>query len=161
MIIVVMGVTGCGKTTVGRRLAERLSAEFIEGDQLHSAENVRKMSAGLPLGDADRRPWLEAIARRMRRCIAEGRNAVVACSALKASYRRVLAEAADLRLVYLKATEDLVRSRLSQRSGHFMPATLIDSQFADLEEPDNALTVDASQTAAAMVDLVIRKLGLN
>jgi len=158
-----MGVTGCGKTTVGRRLAERRRAAFVEGDELHPAENVRKMASGVPLDDADRRPWLEAIGRRIDDLAAEGRPVVVACSALRAAYRRLLAgRRADVRFVYLKATPELIRARLAARPGHFMPTALIDSQFAALEEPqasERILTVDASLDAEEIVKRVLRDLG--
>lgn len=160
MIIIVMGVTGCGKTTVGRRLAERFGLEFIEGDQLHPAANVRKMAAGSPLDDADREPWLEAIADLVRRYDAAGRSAVITCSALKESYRRTL-RAGDVRFVYLKVSPDLARARLLARPDHFMPSTLVDSQFAALEEPKDALVINASLDLETIVAAIGHSLGLD
>lgn len=131
-----MGVSGAGKTTVGERLAKRLGWEFIEGDRLHPPENVAKMQSGHPLSDADRAPWLAAIAREIDSRRAAGIRAVVACSALKRAYRQVIVGARpDVRLVYLEGTEKLIAERLARRRGHFMPPALLSSQFAALEPP--------------------------
>lgn len=135
-IAVVMGVAGVGKTTVGERLAKRLGWEFIEGDRLHPPENVAKMQSGHPLTDADRAPWLASIAREIDNRLAAGVSAVVACSALKRAYRRVVVgERPGVRLVYLEGTQDLIAERLAGRRGHFMPSGLLASQFAALEPP--------------------------
>lgn len=135
-IAVVMGVAGAGKTTVGERLAKRLRWEFIEGDRLHPPENVAKMQSGHPLTDADRAPWLAAIAREIDHRRAAGNSAVVACSALKRAYRRlVVGDRPGVRLVYLAGTPELIAGRLARRRGHFMPPELLASQFAALEPP--------------------------
>jgi gluconokinase len=131
-----MGVSGAGKTTVGERLAERLGWTFVEGDVLHPPENVIKMKSGEPLTDADRAPWLAAIAEAIDGWRRRGENGVIACSALKRSYRRqIIGERSDVRLVYLKGSRDLIAERLASRRGHFMPPSLLDSQFATLEPP--------------------------
>ena len=135
-IAVVMGVAGAGKTTVGERLAKRLGWEFIEGDRLHPPENVAKMQSGHPLTDADRAPWLAAIAREIDSRRAARVPAVVACSALKRAYRRmVVGDRPCVRLVYLDGTRELIAERLARRRGHFMPPQLLASQFAALEPP--------------------------
>ena len=134
MIVVFMGVCGSGKTSVGRRVAERMGWTFIEGDDLHPAANRRKMAAGTPLTDGDRRPWLDRIAARMRRIDGEGRSMVVACSALRRIYRdRLRASGAEVRFLHLTGAPALLRSRMERREGHFMPAGLLDSQLATLE----------------------------
>lgn len=131
-----MGVSGVGKTTVGERLAERLGWEFTEGDLLHPPENVAKMKSGEPLTDADRAPWLAAVAEAIDGWRRRGENGVITCSALRRSYRRqIIGERSDVRLVYLKGSRDLITERLANRRGHFMPPSLLDSQFATLEPP--------------------------
>lgn len=135
-VLVVMGVSGCGKTTVGRELAARLGWAFQEGDALHPPENVAKMAGGTPLEDADRWPWLAAIAGVIDGWRAQGHSGVVACSALKRRYRAILIDGRDdVRLVYLRGERALIASRLAARRGHYMPPGLLDSQFAALEEP--------------------------
>jgi len=137
VIVLLMGVSGCGKTTVGARLAAALGAVFHEGDTFHPAENVAKMARGEPLNDDDRAPWLAAIAAAMARAERAGETAVFACSALRRRYRDLLRAACpDLRLVHLSGDETLVRGRLEARRGHFMPPTLLPSQFRTLEPPD-------------------------
>jgi len=135
-VIVVMGVSGAGKTTIGSMLAQRLQWEFRDADWFHPAANVAKMEAGLPLTDEDRWPWLEAIAAWIDETRRAGRHGVVACSALKRVYRDILIGArADVRLVYLKGERDLIARRMAGRQGHFMPTSLLDNQLATLEEP--------------------------
>jgi carbohydrate kinase (thermoresistant glucokinase family) len=136
MIVVVMGVSGSGKTTLGRALARELDAEFLEGDQFHPEANIAKMSRGEPLSDADRWPWLDRLADELAREREAGRNVVLACSALRRSYRdRLRRGASNLRLVYLNGDKSLILERLQACTEHFMPAGLLDSQFAALEEP--------------------------
>ena len=143
MMVIVMGVCGCGKTTVGRALAHRLQVEFLDADDFHPPANVAKMAAGVALTDDDRGPWLDRLAAEMREREAQGRGAVVACSALKEAYRRRLERGADdVRVVYLKGDAAIIAPRLESRSGHFMPAGLLASQFAALEEPRDAIVVD-------------------
>ncbi len=136
VIAVVMGVAGSGKSTIGRALADELGAEFLEGDKFHPAANIAKMSRGEPLTDADRWPWLDRLADELARARSGGRSAVLASSALKRAYRDCLRRGVpDLRLVYLKGDKTVIGERLRARKNHFMPAGLLDSQFAALEEP--------------------------
>lgn len=135
-ILLVTGVSGSGKSTVGRLLARRLSWQYAEADDFHPAANLAKMAAGHPLTDADRQPWLAAIGAWIDQATAEGRPAVVSCSALKRAYREQLRGGRpNVRLIYLDAGRETIRARLATRRGHFFPATLVDSQFADLEPP--------------------------
>jgi gluconokinase len=160
--VVVMGVAGCGKTAVGRALAERLDAVFIEGDHLHSPENVARMQRGEPLTDELRADWLVAIGRAVAEEAGRGLNVVATCSALKRSYRdRLRSFCPDLAFLYLKVDPETATARVASRSGHFMPASLVGSQFAILEEPrpdEQALALDASQPVAALVEAAAMKL---
>jgi carbohydrate kinase (thermoresistant glucokinase family) len=155
MILVVMGVAGCGKTTIARLLAERLGWRFQEGDALHPPANVAKMSAGTPLSDADRWPWLHAIAAVIDNWRAEGASGIVTCSALKRAYRDILiGNRPDVRLVHLAGDKPLIAARMAARKGHFMPTALLDSQFATLEPPgaeENPIVVDIGPDAEAIV----------
>ncbi|HYR32953.1 MAG TPA: gluconokinase [Burkholderiales bacterium] len=152
MIVVLMGVSGAGKTTIGELLAQRLGWRFIEGDDYHPRQNVAKMAAGIPLEDADRWPWLDALNAILR---GQG-DAIIACSALRESYRRrLLAGIAEARVVHLRGAKALIASRLAERKHRYMPASLLDSQFATLEPPAGALSIDvaadAEDCAAAVV----------
>ena len=155
MILVVMGVAGSGKTTVARMLAERLGWRFQEGDALHPAANVAKMSAGTPLTDDDRWPWLHAIAAVIDGWRAEGASGIVTCSALKRAYREILVGGrADVRLVHLAGDKALIAARMAARKGHFMPTALLDSQFATLEPPgaeERPIVVDISPGVEVVV----------
>jgi gluconokinase len=157
-IAVVMGVAGSGKTTVGERLAERLDWDFIEGDRLHPPENVAKMQSGHPLTDADRAPWLAAIAQAIDAWQARNARGVITCSALKRDYRRrIIGDRAGVRLVYLDGSRRLIARRLAARRGHFMPPSLLDSQFAALEPPDcheNPITVTIDQPVDRIVEQI-------
>jgi gluconokinase len=160
MIVVVMGVTGSGKTTEAELLAQRLGWEFADADDFHSAANKAKMHQGIPLTDADRIPWLESMHARLLQLTAEKRNAVLACSALKESYRDLLLRGVEARLVYLKGSYDLIRQRLQARHGHFADEHILAAQFADLEEPTGAIVVDIAPPPEAIVDEICRQLGL-
>ena len=161
MVVIVMGVSGSGKTTIGRLLAETLGWSFYEGDDLHPPANVRKMAAGIPLTDADRLPWLEALRALIEHCLAAGENAAVACSALKVSYREILAGGLEgVRFVHLTGSRDLIRDRLKQRQGHFMKAKMLDSQLAALEPPSHALEVDVAGSPEEIVAEIRRRLGI-
>jgi len=160
MIIIVMGVSGSGKTTVGRLVAERLGWPFYDADDFHPPANVAKMSAGLPLTDEDRAGWLSALADLLRGRIAEGGPAVLACSALKQNYRRQLNVDSDqVRFVYLRGDYEMILARMKERPGHYMKADMLASQFAALEEPgDEALTVAITLSLEQIVDQIVRAL---
>jgi carbohydrate kinase (thermoresistant glucokinase family) len=158
-----MGVSGSGKTTVGEGLAARLGWPFLEGDSLHPPANVAKMGSGIPLDDADRRPWLEAIAAHIDAWRAARSPGIVACSALKRRYRqRIIGERPEVRLVYLQGSPALIGQRVATRTGHFMPASLLQSQFEALEEPgpdERPITVPVDAAPEAIVEQVLRSLG--
>jgi gluconokinase len=161
--IVVMGVSGAGKSTVGRIVAERLSCPFRDADSFHPAANIEKMSRGEPLGDEDRRPWLAAIAAWIAEHRAAGTRCVVTCSALKRAYRDIVTDrqSADVRLVYLKGDFGLIDARLKARVGHFMPPALLQSQFAALEDPapdEHAITASIDATPELIADRVLKQL---
>ena len=162
MIVVLMGVCGCGKTAVGRALAQALDWSFLDADDFHPLGNVAKMAAGTPLTDDDRWPWLHAIAAAIDAARAGGQSAVVACSALKRAYRDILVGSRpDVVLVYLQGSHDLLARRAAARTGHFMPPALLDSQFATLEEPapeERAIVVSVDAAPEAIVDAVITQL---
>lgn len=159
MLVVVMGVAGVGKTTVGQIVADDLGLPFHDADDFHSEENRRKMAAGIPLSEEDREPWLRDLARRMRGWEAQG-GAVVACSALRRHHRDLLAGAGAVRFVWLDAEKDTIRSRLAARRGHYMPPELLDSQLATLEPPgpNEALHVDAGGTPESTARAVVAAL---
>lgn len=168
-ILLIMGVSGSGKTTVGALLAGRLQWPYAEADDFHPPANLRKMRAGEPLTDEDRMPWLHAIGAWIDEQIAAGRPAVVSCSALKRSYRDVLRgpgsgrDPAQLRLIYLEGDRELIARRMAARHGHFFPATLLDSQFRDLEPPEpdeHAIVVPIARTPADIADEILTRLGL-
>jgi gluconokinase len=156
-VLIVMGVSGSGKTTIGQALARRLGYEFVEGDEFHSRANRQKMQAGLPLDDSDRAPWLEALRSRIAALIARGGNAVITCSALKRAYRNVL-RLDGVQFVYLKVAEEVARQRLAQRRGHFFNPALLESQFETLEEPRRALVMDGNRSDLDLVNDIVERL---
>lgn len=158
-IIIVMGVAGAGKSTVAARLADALGWAFLDGDALHPAANVDKMRRGLPLTDADRAPWLGVLRTRIEAYLASGERAVIACSALKRAYRRRLRVDPAVVFVYLKGTVPVLRERLAQRRDHFMKATLLSSQLAALEEPQDALVLDARLPVERLVGCIAEAFG--
>jgi gluconokinase len=163
MIVVVMGVTGTGKSTIAKALAARTGWEFAEGDDYHSAANVAKMKSGVPLNDADRAPWLASLHEVLAGWQAAGTSGIMTCSALKESYRATLSdgmEPGNLRFVLLDVPKDVLAKRLEHRSGHFMNPALLDSQLATLERPSDAIAVDANQTPSATVDTILKHLHL-
>ena len=160
MILLVMGVTGAGKTTVGKLLAQRLGWRFLDADSFHLPENIEKMKHGIPLTDADRDPWLAAIHSELLNLVATNQNAVLACSALKQSYRDKLALGLELRVCYLKGTYDEIKARLEGRSGHFAGAAILAGQFSDLEEPQDAVVLGVSESPEDIVRGALRKLSL-
>ena len=158
-----MGPAGSGKTTVGKLLAAQLFWEFADGDDFHPPANIEKMSRGVPLTDEDRLPWLISIRDTMRQWQMQGKNAVIACSALKRSYRDLLAigpNSKNIKLVYLKGTYDLLLERLHSRKGHYMKEQMLTSQLADLEEPTDALTIDIAKSPEEIVSEIRKQLGL-
>ena len=150
-----MGVSGSGKSTIGQPLAGRLGFAFLDADEFHPPENVAKMAAGTPLTDADRWPWLALLNKKLK----EEKSAVLACSALKQSYREALAQGLpDCRFVHLRGSMELIRARLAERKHRYMPASLLESQFATLEAPADALAVDIAQPPERCVDAIIAGL---
>ncbi|MFY9645817.1 MAG: gluconokinase [Terriglobales bacterium] len=164
MVIIVMGVSGSGKTAIGEALAQRLNWLFEDADRWHPPSNIAKMHNGKPLTDDDREPWLRTLNNSILTWIAEKRNVVLACSALRASYRTALRKGVSddrsLLFIYLKGTYEQIDARLRHRAGHFMPESLLKSQFAALEEPDSseALVIDISPPVAAIVNSIITGL---
>jgi gluconokinase len=165
VVLVFMGVSGCGKTTVATTLAARLGWPFEEGDALHPKSNVEKMKAGHPLTDEDRAPWLEKVAKWVSERLEAGDNGIITCSALKRAYRKVInRRGSGVVFVYLAGTKETIAARLAARLGHFMPSTLLDSQFAALEEPtpdEPELRVDIGPAPGVIADAVVEKLGLS
>ena len=155
-----MGVAGSGKTTVGRLLSQELGWAFADADDFHPAANVEKMRRGIPLTDEDRAPWLDALRQLLVGWISEEKNGVLACSALKQSYRDALAVGPEVKIVYLKGSPALLRERVVSRHGHYMKAGMLESQFRALEEPKDAITVDVSASAEKVAAEVRKRLGL-
>jgi gluconokinase len=162
MIVVLMGVSGSGKTMVGRLLAGELGWTFVDADAYHPATNVEKMRRGIALNDDDRRPWLEALRRRIHEARGQGENVVLACSALKHAYQEYLQDhdPAIVRFIYLRGSEDLIRKQLAARRGHFMNPDLLHSQFETLEPPENALPIDVDADPEEIVGRIRRGLGI-
>ena len=159
MIVLVMGVAGSGKTTIGAALARRLGWRFIDADDYHPPENIAKMTAGIPLDDADRQPWLQAINRELRIFQHRSEDAVLACSALKQSYRERLAHGiTHFAVVYLHGSFSLIDERMKRRRHRYMPAALLESQFAALETPADAIAIDVAATPDDCVAAIVARL---
>jgi gluconokinase len=163
VIVIVFGVSGAGKTTIGKLLAQELGWRFYEADDFHSQANIEKMRSGIPLTDEDRWPWLENLRQLTKRSLEAGENAVLACSALKRAYRERLRVSDEVKFVFLRGDYALIEKQLRQRRGHFMNPELLRSQFADLEEPgpdENALTIELGRTPEEIVEEIKTKLHL-
>jgi gluconokinase len=160
MIVIIMGVVGAGKTTIGTLLANQLGWQFADADDFHPATNIEKIRRGIPLTDADRVPWLKSLSHTIESWIAANENAVLACSALKRSYREKLSVAPEVRFVYLKGSPELIAGRLHARHGHFAGESILTSQIADLEEPELAIVADIRQDPQQIVDSNRKQLGL-
>lgn len=164
MIIIVMGVTGSGKTTISKQLAALLNWDFYDADSFHSPANIKKMNQGIPLSDADRIPWLLSMQQAIDSWLQEGKNIVLACSGLKATYRQILSrDSPSVRLVYLKGSFELINQRLRNRTNHFMNQELLQSQFDTLEEPtlEESIWVDISQQPVDLAQQIIDKLQIS
>jgi gluconokinase len=160
--IIIMGVSSSGKTSVGKALAGRLGWGFYDADDFHPPANIDKMARGIPLTDSDRLPWLASLHNLISGCLKAGRPGVLACSALKESYRQTLLVGnEDVQIVYLKGSYDLIRSRMSARAGHYMKLALLESQFDVLEEPTNALTIDISLSTDEEVKMIVAAFALS
>ncbi|WP_372633413.1 gluconokinase [Fodinibius sp.] len=157
MIYIVMGVSGSGKTVVGQKLARRLGVPFHDGDNFHPQDNIKKMESGRPLNDRDRRPWLETLARKIAEWHISG-GAVLACSALKKKYRDLLCSRQNAQFIYLKGPIPLIAERMADRTGHFMPEKLLESQFEALEEPSEAITVSIEPPPEEIVSAILGQL---
>jgi gluconokinase len=160
VIVIIMGTTGAGKTTIGTMLAAQLNWQFVDADAFHSTANIEKMSHGIPLTDADRAPWLEAMRKAILEWIAAGKDVVLACSALKRAYRDELRPSSEVRIVYLKGNYALFAERIRHRQGHFAGEQILAGQFADLEEPADAITIDAALPPQQIVAEIRKRLGL-
>lgn len=154
-----MGVSGSGKSTFGKALAQKLDWDFFDADDFHPPENIAKMQAGMPLDDSDRTPWLSALSNLLVSTLTAGRHPVLACSALKESYRaKLLEDKPAIKLIYLRGSYELIWSRMSGRQGHYMKPAMLQSQFEILEEPEDALVLDVSLSVGEMLEVVLRDL---
>ncbi len=158
MVVIPMGVAGCGKTTVGKMLSERLGWKYFEGDEYHPKENVEKMSNGIPLNDDDRMPWLLKLRSIIEDSLAYNENIVLTCSALKESYRKILKLNEQVKFVYLKGSYALIESRMKLRKDHFMKPGMLKSQFEALEEPADAILINIDQPLKKIIDKVLREI---
>lgn len=161
MVILIMGTTGAGKTTVGKIVADKLRWPFLDADDFHPTANIQKMRHGIPLNDTDRAPWLYNIHTELLRLSCSACNAVLACSALKQRYRDTLADGLDMRVVYLRGSYEQMRRHILERHGHFAGESILAGQFADLEEPKNAIVLGVSEPPEELAAQTIARLGLS
>jgi gluconokinase len=160
MVILLMGVSGSGKTTIGQMLSAQLNWPFVDGDSLHSPANIAKMAAGIPLTDDDRAPWLQSIHAVMEGWRIQQKNGIIASSALKEKYRKILLTSPEIKLVYLRGAYDLIYSRMQHRPGHYMKAEMLQSQFASLEEPKDAIVIDIGPAPEVIVSTIRQQLAI-
>jgi len=162
MVVILMGASGSGKTTIGKMLAERLGWKFLDADDFHSASNIEKMSRGIPLKDEDRFPWLEQLRNEIHKLLEGGTSGVVACSALKESYRKILSRKNEpIRFAYLKGNYDQLQKHLQSRHGHFMKSDLLESQLQTLQEPEDAIVADISSSPESIVKTILTRLQIH
>jgi len=161
VVVIIMGTTGAGKTTIGGMLAAQLNWQLADADTFHPPANIEKMSRGIPLNDTNRAPWLAAMRKAILEWIAAGKNVVLACSALKRAYRDELRPSPQVKIVYLKGNYALFAERIRQRHGHFAGEGILAGQFADLEEPDDAITIDAAKSPEEIVAGIRKQLGIS
>lgn len=160
MVLIIMGVAGSGKTSVGKLLSEKLDWQYFEGDAYHPKENVEKMSNGIPLNDKDRMPWLLKLRSIIEDSLAKGTNIILTCSALKESYRKILKVSDEVRFIYLKGGYELIEDRMMKRNDHFMKPGMLKSQFEALEEPKDALAIDIDNSCENIIDVILKNLKL-
>jgi gluconokinase len=160
MILLIMGVTGSGKSTVGRMLAERLGWVYLDADDFHSPSNKERMHRGIPLTETDRIPWLDAMHTALQAHTEQGQSVVLACSALRQEYRDRLMAGLDVKLIYLRGSRELIATRLAKRMNHFAGVPILDDQFAVLEEPHDAIVLDISETPEQIVEEILRKINI-
>jgi len=158
MVLIIMGVSGCGKTTVGKMLSEKLGWKYFEGDDYHSKENVEKMSKGVPLSDDDRKPWLLKLRSIIEDSLASGTNIILSSSALKESYRKILKVNDGVKFIYLKGSYELIESRMRLRKDHFMKPGMLRSQFEALEEPSDAIAIDINQSLEEIEKNILKEI---
>ncbi len=158
MVLIIMGVSGSGKTTVGKILSNKLGWIYFEGDEYHPKENVEKMSAGIPLNDDDRKPWLLKLRSIIEDALSHEKNIVLTCSALKKSYREILKVNDDVKFVYLKGSYDLIELRMLQRKNHFMKPGMLKSQFETLEEPEDAITISIDSELNVIIESIVKMI---
>ncbi len=158
MIIIIMGVSGSGKSTVGKLLGEKLGWRFYEGDNYHTKSNIQKMQSGIPLDDEDRKPWLLNLRSIIEKSLSANENIILSCSALKESYRKILQINDEVKFVYLKGSLDTIKRRMNQRQNHFMKTNLLQSQFDALEEPALSLVVDVNNPPEEIIEIILKKI---
>lgn len=161
MVIILIGVSGSGKTTIGKLLTKKLNWKFIEGDDFHSKKNKEKMENGIPLTSADRKPWLLSLKKIITKSLEKNENIIIACSALKKAYRKILKINRKVKFVYLKGDFKIIKERIENRKNHFFKVALLESQFNDLEEPKNILNIDIKNDPEFITNKIIKELNLN